>query len=310
MFDEDDYQADYLEDPNDEDVEMTYIDPGETDMDDDFLPAFSEGGFTKWTRNPVKDEFLLPAKDLEFQWLNIDMFASKPLSKNPNPARDSILGPSGGTVPVVRIDGVTNEGNSVAAFIHGYTPYGYFALPGGYEIQRDHATGAVDSEVLENIRVILNDGLKSMNKRSAGNASRNQEMGGDLVHGVQYIDDHQSIMGFIPSHTKFLKVYVQMPTLVPTLKRLMEEGLTLPGITEIPSNNSSVTYDADRRGKFIRFSPFECNVTYVLRFMVDRGITGAGWIALPKGTYSVRKRNEKVTHCQVRVFTLLSIFKS
>jgi DNA polymerase delta subunit 1 len=301
MFDED-YNAGFIEEANyDDDVEMTNIDAINGDSDDDFSSIFSPEEISKWSRTPVNDYSLISSKDLDFQWLDIDMISSKPLAKNPNPARNSILGPTTGTVPVVRIDGVTNDGQSVAAFIHGYTPYGYFALPSGYDIQRD-GTGNVDSEVLENIRVILNEKLKSMNKRSSSGANKDHDPSGEvLVHGVQFMEDHQSIMGFVPSHIKFLKVYVAMPTLVPTLKRAMEEGVGLPGIKEISTSNSSVNYDIDRSGMYnLRYSPFECNVPFVLRFMVDRGITGAGWISLPKGTYSLRPSNEKVTHCQVR----------
>ena len=48
------------------------------------------------------------------------------------------------------------------------------------------------------------------------------------------------------------------------------------------------------------FQPFECNVPYVLRYMIDRDITGASWLSLPKGTYHLRQyESDKGTHCQV-----------
>jgi len=295
MYDEDDYQDEFQEDNNFDDVEMTYVDPSETEgPDDDFLSVFSWEENSKWTRTSVQDESILPSKDLDFQWLDIDYISSKPLSKNPNSSRNGILGPTHGTVPVIRIYGVTNEGNSVTTFVHGFTPYGYIALPRGYEIQKG-SDGKADLQVLEKIRVILNDRLKATRRSSSS-----RDYDDILVYGVQSIEDHQSIMGFIPSHTKFLKVLVAVPTLVATLKKIIDEGLTLPGIVESTTNDSSVKYNIDRHGhESIRFSPFECNVPYVLRLMVDRQITGAGWITLPKDTYSVRKRNGKLTHSQV-----------
>lgn len=34
-----------------------------------------------------------------------------------------------GLVPTMRIFGVTDEGNSVCCFVHGFTPYLYVSLP-------------------------------------------------------------------------------------------------------------------------------------------------------------------------------------
>jgi DNA polymerase delta subunit 1 len=87
-------------------------------------------------------------------------------------------------------------------------------------------------------------------------------------------------MGYETPHTKFLKVHVAMPSLVPTLKRIMEQGVNL-------------------MGQAVQFQPFECNVPFVLRYMVDNDIAGAGWLTLPKQTYQIR-RDRQQTHCQVR----------
>ena len=85
-----------------------------------------------------------------------------------------------------------------------------------------------------------------------------------------------------------------MPTMVPKLKRIMEEGIALPGVRE--TNGSGYQGDA-------LFQPFESNVPFVLRYMIDRDISGAGWLTLPKGTYQVRTDpSKKQTHCQVRVY--------
>lgn len=49
------------------------------------------------------------------------------------------------------------------------------------------------------------------------------------------------------------------------------------------------------------FEPFECNVLFLLRYMIDQEISGAGWLTLPKSTYKIRNKNEQVTHCQMEV---------
>ena len=74
-----------------------------------------------------------------------------------------------------------------------------------------------------------------------------------------------------------------MPTLVPTLKRIMEDGVELAGV-----NSDDNLYNG-----------FECNVPFVLRYMIDQDIQGAGWLTLPQKTYQVRSEDRKQTHCQV-----------
>ena len=106
-------------------------------------------------------------------------------------------------------------------------------------------------------------------------------------------------MGYNTAHTKFLKVYLQMPNYIPTLKRIMEEGISLPGVTAIDGADKSHMWE-DNAGSSCQ--PFECNVPFVLRFMIDEDICGAGWLTLPKGTYEFRK--DKLTNCQVNICVL------
>ena len=42
-------------------------------------------------------------------------------------------------------------------------------------------------------------------------------------------------MGYNTTHRQFFQIYVSMPTMIPQLKRVMEEGLTLPGMYEMTS---------------------------------------------------------------------------
>lgn len=43
---------------------------------------------------------------------------------------------------------------------------------------------------------------------------------------------------------------------------------------------------------------YESNITFVLRFMVDKGVVGGGWVELPAGAWTPISRKE--TTCQVR----------
>ena len=272
LFDDDD---DFVEEPPIPDDIVAAA------TDQSVYQDISEQMKARWARPPVPS--LTNEADLNLQWLDIDVVGGEPLKSNPNPSK-AVVGSTTGQVPVLRVFGVNETGNSVAVFIHGFTPYSYFALPAGYEFDES-------GENLAMIRSIINDRLQS--------ATRGGHANSVYCHGVSYIQDHSSIMGYDTKHTKFFKVLVAMPTMVPTLKRIMEDGVTLPGVR--PTDGSNYEGDA-------LYQPFESNVPFVLRFMIDRDISGAGWLTLPKETYRVRTdESKKQTHCQVRVCNAYSL---
>jgi DNA polymerase delta subunit 1 len=221
----------------------------------------------RWLRpaNQIKDN----SQDVSLQWLDMDLTAGAPLEKNPNKAQSRVVGATNGQVPVVRAYGVSEAGNSVAVFIHGFTPYCYFALPANSTFQNTE-------ENLTNIRRCVNNRLEG-----SARGSRLPE----YCRAVSYVTSHKSIMGYDSPHTHFFKIMVAMPTLIPPLKRIMEEGIDLAGV------------QCD--GEDLKYSAFECNVPFVLRYMIDQDISGAGWLTLPKKTYQIRADSKKQTHCQV-----------
>ena len=241
----------------------------------------------RWSRPAVPDSVRNTAEnDLNLQWLDIDMIGGRPLDSNPK-AGGRVLGSSTGTVPVIRLYGVNETGNSVAVFIHGFTAYGYFALPRGCTFTNDEDdSGAVRHALEEALSAKLGNQFGGGGGGRGGDDAKQQ-----CVLGVSYVEDKQSIMGYDPSHTRFLKVYVAMPTMIPKLKTIMENGISLQGIRNA---------DGGEVREPVVFHPFECNVPYVLRYMIDKDVTGASWLTLPKGSYRLRENeSEKGTHCQV-----------
>ena len=248
---------------------------------------------TYWSRPEVQAEHGTNKYDVNLQWLDIDMIsADAPLKSNPN-SKKPVVGSLTGPVPVIRVYGVTEHGYSIAVFIHGFTPYGYFAVPAGFD-GRDEGN-------MEALQSLLNEKLKF------SLPGKQQQSQGQPVLGVQYVTDRQSILGFdvdafqssqiggtnsSKSQSAFVKVYVAMPSYIPTLVRILKEGFTLPGMS---SNVNGIV------GVSNELQAFECNVPYVLRFMIDRDITGAGWLTLPKETYQIRTDSKKMTHCQLEI---------
>ena len=294
------FDEDFMDGPEEMDLDEVEEEAAISFTQDDANADPAKLGLTdaqrkRWSRPAVPAAALDPSRStLNMQWLDIDMIGGQPLPANPNPSKRKMVGARAGQVPVIRIFGVTDAGNSVAAYIHGYTPYGYFGLPDGYEVDGSE-------ENLAEIRRFLNDRLREKvggrgggGGGNAGGANGNDDAAASaFCHGVQYIDDHSSIMGYSATHTKFLKVFVGMPTMIPKLKTIMEsEGHNVPGLRSTNGGG----------GMGCQLQPFECNVPFVLRFMIDRDITGAGWLTLPEGTYSLRRNEaQKQTHCQLEV---------
>ena len=89
-----------------------------------------EGG-AKWSR-PMSKIVDPSEQPLVFQWLDIDMTSGDVLEANPS--GDKIVGSLVGPVPVVRLYGVTQDGESILACIHGFTPYFYASLPNNADL--------------------------------------------------------------------------------------------------------------------------------------------------------------------------------
>ena len=105
-----------------------------------------------------------------------------------------------------------------------------------------------------------------------------------FVLGVEKVSEMQSLLGYRFNEVKdFIKVYVAMPSLVPGLKRLFDDGVSVSGLG------------------VVRCQTFESNVPFVLRFMIDNHITGSDWIEFPKATYSIKDKVKSVSRCSLEI---------
>ena len=161
-------------------------------------------------------------------------------------------GAQSGPVPILRLFGVTMEGNSVCANVHGFLPY--FFVPAPSEGFRDEHCRRFREELN---RAILND-LRS-----------NRE---NLQEAVLAVDLCQkcSIYGFyFNQKSRFLKVTLALPKLVAPARRLVSQ-IIVPPFGQI------------------MYQVFEANIEFEVRFMVDTGVVGCNWIELPAGKYYPR----------------------
>ena len=115
-------------------------------------------------------------------------------------------------------------------------------------------------------------------KQSLISADSNGRIGPGSVLEVRLVKK-QPIKFYYPADERplFVKITVGMPKYIAAAKRLLERGIDIP------------------KFRYWEFGVvFESNMSYDLRFMIDFGVVGAGWIELPKKSYSIRKGNEQM----------------
>ncbi|XP_053307768.1 DNA polymerase delta catalytic subunit [Spea bombifrons] len=198
----------------------------------------------KWLR-PELPEVDPKVHPLCFQQVELDYYVGSHVS--------GMHGAIHGPAPIIRMFGITSEGNSVCCHIHGFAPYFYVPCQPGFK--QEH----------------LNDFKKELNSAVIKDMRSNKDSISQAVLAVD-ICMKENMYGY---HGKriipFLKVTMALPRLIAPAKRLLEQGL--------------------RFGSFPHhcYQAYEANIDFEIRFMVDNDVVGCNWIELPAGKYRIRK---------------------
>lgn len=245
------YNIDDEDDPSGFEEELAMMDEFESEMHQDMEgiegPEDAET-CSKWTRPPPPD--LNTAKDkVVFQQIDVDHYVGKHMPGMP--------GATSGPVPVVRMFGVTMEGNSVLAHIHGFAPYFFVPAQPGFK-----------PESCSVFRTALDDAVKRDMRSNRENVQH-------AVLGVEMVNK-ESIYGYHGNRKlPFLKITVAIQRLIAPSKRLLEQGFTCPGYSNFG------------------YSSYESNIDFEIRFMVDSNVVGCSWIEVPAGKYHLRHKHHK-----------------
>lgn len=119
-FDEPDFEEQLFDDDDDADVDAMMAEIPSEILEQAGEAYKSKDHERRWKRKEIPSD-LSNGKDLDIQWLDMDVVDGPALLKNPNSGQP-IRGQTEGKVPILRCFGVNDEGHSVAAFIHGFTP--------------------------------------------------------------------------------------------------------------------------------------------------------------------------------------------
>ncbi|XP_051905089.1 DNA polymerase delta catalytic subunit [Hippocampus zosterae] len=197
-----------------------------------------------------------PSSDsLVFQQIDLDYYLGAAVAGMP--------GQLYGKVPIIRMFGVTDNGNSVCCHVHGFAPYFYVPAPNGFTADNlGDFKRELNSAVLKDMRSNKDNMSVTV---LAVDITRKESMYG--YHGNRSLD--------------FLRITMAMPRLVAPAKRLLEQGL--------------------KCGPFPMhcYQSFEANIDFEIRFMVDCDVVGCCWIELPKGRYRVREEKNAMDTSQL-----------
>lgn len=209
-----------------------------------------------WARAPLKAPLDSERDTVLFQQMDIDSYIDTPHEW----LRERR---SKGDAAVLRMFGVTGDGHSVCAHVHGFAPYFYASVPESFtEVE------------CEKFRRRLNEEVSMARKGAQG------------VHVIDVtLDRKQSLMHYSDAKERlFAKITMGLPNLVSAARGVLEKGFSVQGI---------------RDGAFTTYPTFESNVVFPLRFMVDCAVVGGNWIEFPKGSYKVREKKQSM--CQIEV---------
>ncbi|XP_069461450.1 DNA polymerase delta catalytic subunit isoform X2 [Ambystoma mexicanum] len=239
--------------PSQFEEELAFLDEVEAEMEMDSQPASDVLPISKLVSMPMNPKWLRPAppkidprvQTLCFQQLELDNYVGNHVT--------GMLGATHGPVPIIRMFGITMEGNSICCHVHGFAPYFYVPAQTGFK--EEH----------------LSDFKKELNNSVIKDMRSNKESISQAVLAVD-ICMKENIYGY---HGKrimpFLKITMALQRLIAPAKRLLELGL--------------------RVGPFPMhcYQSYEANIDFEIRFMVDSDVVGCNWIELPAGKYRLRE---------------------
>uniref|UniRef100_A0A4X1VUK5 DNA polymerase n=2 Tax=Sus scrofa TaxID=9823 RepID=A0A4X1VUK5_PIG len=241
----------------------------------------------RWLR-PTPPTLDPQTEPLIFQQLEIDHYVgpARPLPGAPPPSQSS--------VPVLRAFGVTDDGVSVCCHIHGFAPYFYTPAPPGFGPEH------------------LSDLQRELNAAISRDQRGGKELTGPAVLAVELCSRESECCprgrwvggggpcGPMPASSA--RRHVRVPRARPLPVPAHHPGAAPPHGPRPPPPGAG--HPRGRPGH-PSFAPYEANVDFEIRFMVDADVVGCNWLELPAGKYLLRPEG-KATLCQLEADVLWS----
>lgn len=176
---------------------------------------------------------------------------------------------------VIRMFGVTQAGHSILCHVTEFEPYFFVSAWKGFEDESE-------DDQLQMIDALQ----RSMEMRMMREQSKGKKC--DIYVERVIAVKKKSVWGYHSGHNDtFFQIFMSLPTLIPSARRMMisEDGFTVDGV-----------------GHFY-FDTYESKLPFILRFMIDSEIVGAGWIHIPSGSYTMISTAHQSSFCSLEIVT-------
>jgi len=168
---------------------------------------------------------------------------------------------------IIKLFGVTKSGESVLCHCVGFAPYFYCNTWPGFVKGRDE----------DKVRNALEQRLRSNDVANKFKC--------DVYVPRVVSEEKQSIWGYhFGAMVTVLKIYLSLPTLSTAARKIIIDGMRLPGHSDL---FSSTTY--------------ESSMVITLRYMIDQHIVGAGWVEVDAADYDVVPQRRQSSRCTLEV---------
>lgn len=182
------------------------------------------------------------------------------------------------TRAVVRVFGITRDGVSVLMHVPDFRPYFYVRVPPSIDGSDPH----VRSTLLQELNATLTK------------AEHAWDYVPEPVLSIES-EQRQSVRNYSFSRVDtFFKIELALPSSMGPCRQLLEDGLSLPLYGTAPQEGVAINH------QYV-FDTFESNCAFPLRFMVDHGIVGCGWVSATGDAWKVRDPTQYVSRCQLEV---------
>jgi DNA polymerase elongation subunit (family B) len=203
-------------------------------------------------------------------------------------------------MPVFRIFGLTQEGNTVLLNVEGYAANFHARVP-----QRLHAEIAQEGE-----STALGNFLMWLEKRTALRASGERK--GAHIRAIR-LEKQNQLYGYNPDKFDVLRIELYQPSSVPFCRdvllnkpprggaRSMEGEVEDADAVDEAEKSTRQAYLQSQQyqedSKYGRLEVYEADILYILNFMVDNGLGGCSWFRVPDD--KVHRVPKPRSRCQI-----------
>lgn len=221
-----------------------------------------------------------------------------------------------GPVPIIHMYGLTREGHSVLVHLHGVLPYFYVPAPHAQFSEDDCESFRLALNVPASSPAALSVSSRSLTECAYGfcqtetvcesrawsqgtqGLRHRRHRGAEGVHHGLPCRQTEALLAYHDGHASSCArcsrsdfFFLLTPHLQSCAVLTFPLSLLPAGILE-----AGLVFDGYPNGR--TFQTYESNIAFVLRFMIDKKMTGSAWLELAANKYEVVPDDQKVSHCQ------------